>query len=70
MLVHAPLQATYLLNIAKKNKIKFSSFEYKAVSPLFHGKEFSIQIGENKDNEIVGKVVNQDNIITMIASFK
>ena len=70
LLVHAPLQATYLLNLAKKNKIKFSSFEYKAVSPLFHSKEFLIQIGENKDDEIVGKIVNQDNITTMIASFK
>ena len=34
LLVHAPLQATYLLNIAKKNNIEFSSFEYKATFPL------------------------------------
>ncbi len=70
LLVHAPLQATYLLNLAKKNKIQFSSFEYKAVSPLFHNNEFSIQIGKNKDNEMIGKVVNHNNIITMEAFFK
>ena len=69
LLIHAPLQATYLLNIAKKNNITFNSFEYRAVNPLFFNKEFSIEIGKN-NNEIIGRVISDDNIISMKATFK
>ena len=68
--MHAPLQATYLLNIAKKNNIEFSSFEYKATFPLVSNKKFKVQLGKNNKNEIVGLVLNHENIQTMKAIFK
>ena len=70
LLVHAPLQATYLLNIAKKNNIKFDSFEYRATFPLISNKKFKVQLGKNNKDEIVGLVLNDENIATMKAMFK
>ena len=70
LLVHAPLQATYLLNIAKINNIKFTSFEYRAISPLFANKNFKVQLGKDNSNNIIGLVLNDKNIITMKATFK
>ena len=70
LLVHAPLQATYLLNIAKKNNIKFDSFEYRATFPLISNKKFKVQLGKNNKDEIVGLVLNDENILTMKAIFK
>ena len=70
LLVHAPLQATYLLNIAKKNNIKFDSFEYRATFPLISNKKFKVQLGKNNKDEIVGLVLNDENIATMQAMFK
>ena len=65
-----PLQATYLLNIAKKNNIKFNAFEYKATFPLISNRKFKVQIGKNNKDEIVGLVLNDENILTMKAMFK
>ena len=70
LLVHAPLQATYLLNIAKKNNIKFNSFEYRATFPLVANKKFKVQLGRNNQNETIGQVVNYNKIQTMKAIFK
>ena len=70
LLVHAPLQATYLLNIARKNKIEFNSFEYKATAPLVYNNNFFVEIGENRDDEIIGRILNEKQEITMIAKYK
>ena len=70
LLVHAPLQATYLLNLARKNEIKFSSFEYKATAPLVYNNNFFVEIGENQDDEIIGRILNEKQEITMIAKYK
>ena len=70
LLVHAPLQATYLLNIAKKNNINYNSFEYKATFPLISNIKFKVQIGKNNKDEMVGLVLNEANILTMKAIFK
>ena len=70
LLVHAPLQATYLLNIAKKNNIKFDSFQYRATFPLISNQKFKVQLGVNNKDEIVGLVLNDENIATMKAMFK
>ena len=70
LLVHAPLQATYLLNLARKNKIEFNYFEYKATAPLVYNNNFFVEIGENRDDEIIGRILNEKQEITMIAKYK
>ena len=70
LLVHAPLQATYLLNLARKNEIEFNSFEYKASAPLVYNNNFFVEIGENRDDEIIGRILNEKQEITMIAKYK
>ena len=70
LLVHAPLQATYLLNIAKKNNIKFNSFEYKATFPLVANKKFTVQLGKNNQDDTIGLVLNHKKVSTMKAIFK
>ena len=70
LLVHAPLQATYLLNLARKNEIEFNSFEYKATAPLVYNNNFFAEIGENRDDEIIGRILNEKQEITMIAKYK
>ena len=70
LLVHAPLQATYLLNLARKNEIEFNSFEYKATAPLVYNNNFFVEIGENRDDEIIGRILNEKQEITMIAKYK
>ena len=70
LLVHAPLQATYLLNIAKKNNINFNSFEYKATFPLVANKKFTVQLGKNNQDDTIGLVLNHKKVSTMKAIFK
>ena len=70
LLVHAPLQATYLLNLARKNEIEFNSFEYKATAPLVYNNNFFVEIGENQDDEIIGRILNEKQEISMIAKYK
>ena len=70
LLVHAPLQATYLLNLARKNEIEFNSFEYKAVVPLVYNNNFFVEIGRNPKDEIIGRILNEKEEITMITKFQ
>jgi len=70
LLVHAPLQATYLLNLARKNNIEFNSFEYRATAPLIFNNNFIVEIGKNSEDEIIGRILDEKLEITMITIFK
>ncbi|MDC3156822.1 hypothetical protein OA855_03380 [Pelagibacteraceae bacterium] len=70
LLVHAPLQATYLLNLARKNNIEFNSFDYRATAPLIYNNNFYVEIGKDPENEFIGRILNAKQEITMIAKFK
>lgn len=42
LVVHGPLIATYLLEVARKNNARLAAFSYRGVSPLFDGAPFRV----------------------------
>lgn len=51
LLVHGPLQATFLMHLAEKIRGRPpAAFDYRAVSPLYDGVDFTINAVEERDS--------------------
>ncbi len=69
LVVHGPIQATLLLNVAAKALGRTpSKFSYRGHAPLFCGKDFSVRFGET-DKGLEGCVVNEAGAMTFSATF-
>ena len=42
----------------------------RATAPLVYNNNFFVEIGENQDDEIIGRILNDKQEITMIAKYK
>ncbi|MEM6847290.1 MAG: protein dehydratase [Pseudomonadota bacterium] len=69
LVVHGPIQATLLLNVAAKALGRTpSQFAYRGHAPLFCGEDFSVRFGET-DAGLEGCVVNEAGAMTFSATF-
>ncbi|WP_274427141.1 FAS1-like dehydratase domain-containing protein [Chelativorans sp. YIM 93263] len=69
LVVHGPLQGTYLWNLAAKlNGRAPARFEFRGVAPLFDGQHFTLHSDEAEDGTMQLWVANREGTITTKAT--
>ncbi len=69
LIVHGPLQATYLLRVARDAFGQIPvRFEFRGRAPLFDGQAFSLNARHEGDGRLALWVANEDGVVTMEAA--